>query len=401
MTWYEGENVNKDIPATWMAAHYDFTEQGDAGWAYANAYIAAGGKYAIDYSDPEIIPFCNSPFATANGAHPGSCSGPVGNTLNATESAWLHDAAGNRLHVTAYGTQAQGQWQDRANPNSTAVQAAYRTWETSVVTNTRWNALEVDDVQSSYVPSYFQYKFGATSKEFDALGANANATWLSAQEHIAAAAPRPVFLNGITSVSQTALLTAPNVIGHMVESCATTVTNTPIMGAGWIANMNTLLQGTALQRYVVCINYYPAASNGVAERMYGLASWWLTYDPNYSVLFDDIPTADGHQTYPEHGITVFSPFTTASGQNITTLRSSTGVYVREFAYCYVQKVAIGPCATEVNSDSVAHALPTTLHYKYAHYLVLSTKSWYAGGTVAWAAGTFTSLGAASARIVKL
>jgi hypothetical protein len=232
------------------------------------------------------------------------------------------------------------------------------------------------------------------------LGASANSVWFAAQMRMAAAATRPVFINGITSASQSQFLTAPNVIGHMVESCATTITPSPVAGAQWVANMNTLLAATAVKRYAICINYFPPQSNGVFQRLYGLASWYLTYDPLYSVIFDDIPTSDHHETYPEHGITVFSPLTTASAQNISTLRSNTGVYVREFAYCYVQKVAIGPCATLVNPDSVSHAVPTLSH-RYAHSLQLSTLSWYAGGTVSWAASPPATLAAMSARILKL
>jgi len=402
LTWYQGENINTDIPATWMAQHYDFTEQGEAGGTVANAYIAAGGKFAMLYSDPELGAKCSSPFATANGAKPGACTGNVGNVLNANETAWLHDKFFNRLHVTANGTQLQGQWQDRMNPNSTAVASSYHTWATNVIAGSRWNLFEIDDIQSDYMPSYFTYKFSATSREFDALGTTANAVWLTGQKRIVAAAPKPVIVNGITGVNETALLTAPNVLGHMIESCATTITNAPISGSLWISNMNTLLRATALHRYGICVNYMPTTSNGTFQRLYGLASWWLTYDPTYSVIFNDIPTADHHWTYPEHGITLFGPLQTATSNNITTLRRSTGVYVREFAYCYVQKVAIGPCATVVNPDSFTHTVPT-LTRAYKHSLALSTKSWYAGGTVQWATmtTTLTSLNGLQARILKL
>lgn len=400
MAWYEGGNLNMDISGTWMAQHYDITEQGDAGGAFANSFMAAGGKYAIDYSDPEIVPLCNSPFATVNGAKPGTCAGPLSPNLNGVESAWLHDAKGNRLHVTAYGTQTQGNWQDRVNPSYSGLASAYHAWESSLLPGTRWNAFEIDDFQSGYVPSYFTYKFGARSREFDALGANANATWLAAQEKIIAAAPKPVFLNGILSYNMSKVVSLPNVLGVMLESCATTTNTTGIVGSTWIANMNELLQVTALNRRAVCINYGTTLSLSTAQRIYGLASWWLTYNANYSANLIDIPTADGHEVYPEHGIMVYAPLTTATSNNITTLRTSTGVYLREFTYCYVNKVAIGACAAEVNIDGVSHTLPAT-HFKYAHYLKLTTTSWYKGGAVSWTAGTFTTLPAHTARIVKI
>lgn len=391
--------MNVDIPATWMAQHYDFTEQGDAGGAFANSFIAAGGKYAVLYTDAEIVPNCNSPFATVNGAKPGACTGPLGSSLNGIESAWLHDKNGSRLHVTAYGTQPQGLWQDRLNPNYAGLPAIYRTWANGIIAGNRWNAFEADDFQSGYDPSYFTYKFGATAREFDALGTTANSVWLAAQQRIIADAPKPVLINGILPYAAATAITSTNVLGVMLESCATTVTTTGIAGSAWTANMNELLQVTSLKRFAVCINYAPVISNGVAERLYGLASWWLTYDSNYSVNFIDVPTSDKHEVYPEHGIAVYTPLMSAT-TNIATLRTAGGVYLREFAYCYVNKVAIGACAAEVNPDSVAHPVPVT-HYAYKHYLSLTSTSWYSGGSVAWVAGTFTTLPMHSARILKI
>lgn len=396
MAWYQGENLNRDIPATWMASHYDITEQGDAGGAVANAFMAAGGKYAVAYSDPELVPFCFSPFATANGAKPGTCTGPLSVALNGHETAWLHDASGNRLHVSG-GT--QGLYQDRDNPMYSGLPAAYTAYENTVIAGARTNAFEIDDIQSQYLPSYFQFKFGATSHELDALGSGANAQWTAAQERIIAAAPRPVFLNGIVTSGGTTLITQPNVLGVMLESCATTTNPLGIVGTVWVNNMNELLLITSLHKYAVCVNYGTTVSASPPVRVYGLASWWLTYNPAYSVNLVDIPTSDGHEVYPEHGVTVASPLTSATS-NIATLRTATGVYLREFASCTANGAAIGACAAEVNPDSVSHSVPVT-HNRYSHYLVLSTKSWYAGGTVSWAAGTFTTLPARSARILKI
>jgi len=401
MTYYQGENINKDIPASWMAAHYSDTEQGSAGGAYSNNFMNAGGQFAIMYTDGNIAPFCYSPFATANGAKPGKCTGPVGADVTTVKSAWLHDSLGNRLHVTAYGTQVNGQWQERMNPASLAVQTAYHNWTVAMVLGTRVNAFENDDIQTDYEPSYFTYKFGATSKEYNALGTSANAAWFAAQQKLATASVRPVFANGLIGFQESQYLLSANVLGHMQESCATTSTTLPIMGSAWIANMNHLLIATGLHRYAICINYDVAGSSGITERTYAYASWLLTYDPLYSIVFNQIPMADAHETYPEHGLAVFSPLQTATSNNITTLRRTTGAYVREFAFCYVQKVAIGPCAAVVNPDSVAHSIGA-LSNVYLHYLALNTKSWYAGGTVGWGAFSSapTTIGAHAALILK-
>lgn len=399
MTWYQGINVNTDVPASWMAAHYDITEQGFSGASYAANFLSDGGKYAVLYTDPELLPFCSSPFSTANGAKPGACTGPIGNMLNNTESAWLHDASLNRLHVTAYGFQPAGHWQDRANPSSSALQSAYHTWSTGIVAGTKWNAFEIDDFQTGYLTWYFQYKEGATSREFDALGANADAVWTAGQQNVINAAARPVFLNGIINYGEATILAMPKVLGHMFESCATTITTNPVVGQAWRSNLDHLLNTTFYKRDAICVNYAPSAADGTFYRLYGFASWLLTYDPVYSVIFESIKTADGHYTYPEQGLAVFSPLQSPAARDVLSLRLSSGVYRREFAYCYVQKVAIGPCAALVNPDSVAHTIPA-LTYHYAHYMKLSTASWYAGGTITWASSPPTTLAAMSAMIVK-
>lgn len=402
MAWYQGENLNKDISATWMAQHYDVTEQGDAGGAFANAFMAAGGKFAVAYSDPEIMPECFSPFATANGAKAGTCRGTFYSALNGTEAAWLHDATKNRLHVTANGTQANGNWQDRDNPNWAGLPGAYRAYENTVIVGTRTNAFEIDDIQSQYIPSYFTFKFGATASEFGgaAPSASQQAMWLAAQERIIAAAPKPVLLNGIVTTGTTALITQPNTLGVMLESCASTTNTVGIVGSVWVSNMNELLLITnTLHKFAVCVNYGTTATASPTVRVYALASWWLTYNPTLSFNLIDIPTSDGHEVYPEHGIAVSTPLTSAT-TNIATLHTSTGAYLREFSSCTVSGVAIGACAAEVNPDAVAHAVPVT-HFKYGHFLVLSTKSWFSGGAVSWSAGTFTTLPAHSARILKV
>ncbi len=67
MAFYQGENENDDLPASFMAANYTWTEQAAerAGAAAATAFAAAGGAHALVYTDP------NARNCTSN--QPGTC----------------------------------------------------------------------------------------------------------------------------------------------------------------------------------------------------------------------------------------------------------------------------------------------------------------------------------------
>jgi hypothetical protein len=94
MTFYQGENENDDLPASFMAANYTWTEQAadGAGAAAATAFAAAGGAHALVYTDP------NARNCTSN--QPGTCDDIMSPQLDALgESSWLHGASGNRLYA--------------------------------------------------------------------------------------------------------------------------------------------------------------------------------------------------------------------------------------------------------------------------------------------------------------
>ncbi|MDE2573116.1 MAG: hypothetical protein KGM44_11450 [bacterium] len=393
MAYYEGLDENRTIPASWMAAHYDFTEQSAYGGRHAKAFLAAGGTYAIAYTDPNLIPFCKAPFTRANGEAPGACGGPMGSQLQSDESAWLHDSGGGRLHVISDGPRKQGSWQERTNPMSATLRSVYRSY-TAGIADAGANAFLIDDADPAYDTTYFHYKFGTLSKELEALGGDADPSWLNGQAALAAAAVRPVFYNGGGAKAlNLAFLAKPNVAGRMIENCAS-------YPSYWAGNMDALLYTTETQRYAICLNYGRTGTNAPADRIFDLASWYLTYDPKYSVIFNDLGAfSDGTTTYPEFAVAPTQPLTTARDAAIATLRSSTGIYVREFASCYQAGTSIGPCAALVNPDSKPHPLPA-LHDRYARRLTLDARSWYSGGAADWSSNIPAQLGPYSALILR-
>jgi hypothetical protein len=136
-----------------------------------------------------------------------------------------------------------------------------------------------------------------------------------------------------------------------------------------------------------------------ANRLYALASWWLTYDPNYSVVAPIAPAADGTSLFPEYDIVPLGPKTSAAGGRVRTLRRD-GVYVREFAQCFQNGMAIGACAAVVNPTSSPRAVPS-LSGGYTRALTLNDASSVSGGRALWRLhATLGALGPVQALILK-
>src|SRR5947209_12656118 len=91
---YFGLNdVNADVPAAYMASHVDVVEDDGFTAQHAEAFKRAGGKIALAYTDPTLVPYCAPPFRPPAGV----CEGPIGNLVATDESAWFHDARGERV----------------------------------------------------------------------------------------------------------------------------------------------------------------------------------------------------------------------------------------------------------------------------------------------------------------
>ena len=130
--------------------------------------------------------------------------------------------------------------------------------------------------------------------------------------------------------------------------------------------------------------------------MYTYASFLLAYEPQFSVLQEALRSApSGVPVYPETRLVPLEPQASAH-QDIGDLRRG-GTYVREFAQCYIARVAAGPCAAVVNPSSTASAAFPLHGYRAA--LALRGGSIADGGTVAFSAAVPASLGPASAAIV--
>jgi len=378
--YYGGLYVNGGLPASYVAAHADFVTIG-ANQAMADNFINAGGKYAVYYTDPHLIPNCSGT----------RCTGPMGSTT--PETAWYHSSSGARLTTSSH--------QDSLNITSTAVPTAYHNYLTGLLAGHKVNAVFSDDTEAIYDPTYFTYKFGALARELTSLGTLASSKFFAGQVALVQAATHPVVYNGTGAESPTqTLLTATNTLGRLDEGCAVSYAwrvndNQGNPANQWTPEMNYMLFAYAHHKYGICLSTNVTGGNPIGDRLYGFASSMLIFDPTYSVTFADYSSLDSAGGQPVHIFPEYDIYPTAPlsspGTNITTLKTSTGVFVREFGACYQAGVAIGRCAAVLNSSNTLTRSIPALRQSYTRHLVLDGHSSYGGGKAAWSAGRPTTL----------
>jgi hypothetical protein len=401
-TWYYyGLNdMNAAIPAAWMAAHADYAE-GDAANSVAllQAFKSAGGKYTVSYTDPAFSAYCYAPFTQPAGR----CEGPMGSLVSSTESAWLHGADGARVHRFM---NDHFQYQDALNPASQPARDAYRA-------STGASAAAAPSLDYFFADDSGGVFNGSDGTQLSGLlyGFNAPATeigndaaFITAEQQMIAAAARPVFINGATPYTlmpsyNGTFLKSPNVAGQNFEGCYGDynglVGDDSSGGPRWTNMSNALLAAYGYGSRAVCMNVAAATP---ANRMYVLASWWMTYDEVRSIMVPYALAPDGFSVLPEFDIVPRQPRATATS-SIAALRAPGGAYVREFAACYQAGSAIGPCAAVVNPSAAPVATPSTSG-RYTSALAVDDRSAYTGGKASWTGSVPAQIGARSAVVLR-
>jgi hypothetical protein len=372
-------NVNSKLSPRFMAEHADFIETSGFNNDAVNAFKAAGGRFGGAYIDPTYVPYCVPPFAEPAGA----CKGQVGN-LNPPGNAWFHDGGGLRVHRADGYT---SQYQEFLNPASSATRQAVATWMNGYLRKSpRLDFFFSDDSGSTLrgpngTPAAGMF-FG-----FQGVGVEiaTDAAWIAGENGLFSAVPRKLILNGgdgFKPAYDGVFLRNGNVIGANHEGCFNSrfyqgaVNDTKGI---WQAQADGLLADLPFHKYSLCMmNGNPTPS----ARLYALASWWMTYDPNYSVAAPIAPASDGNTVFPEFEIVPRAPVKTAK----TSIRDlyAGGLYVREFTACFQDGTPIGPCAAIVNPSTTSQEIPK-LKIRYTQQLVLNDASLASGGRVAWEA----------------
>jgi hypothetical protein len=148
-------------------------------------------------------------------------------------------------------------------------------------------------------------------------------------------------------------------------------------------------------------------SGSLQARQVQAASLLLGYSPGHTVAWSDLETnSNDLAIWPEEGIVPTDPVQTMSAPGGTsclagkgvlcssgghnTLQVASGVYRREFAECYNQSVAFGPCAALVNSTGSPVTVQSSwLTQSYSHQITMDGGDVQSGGTVDLSGTSFT------------
>ncbi len=395
-TWYYyGLNdVNANVPPEIMARYAEFVEDDGGAVEHATKFKRAGGRYAVSYTDPAYVPYCFPPFVGTRE----TCRGQVGKLIH-DEGAWFHGRDGTR--VRRFVSDHFG-YQQAINPASQAARNAWRQTTEEIVRNGPIDLFYADD---SGGPLHARDMSPKSSEFYDFNDAGVEITsddvfrdqWIAYLSY----AVRPLILNGNDPTYNKpsyggAFLRPPFVWGAAHEGCFRPGRG-PVVSEGhgdWLSEEDGLLAETSMRKYAICLML------GTPEpeaRIYALASWWLTYDPQWSVAAPIDPVPGGSSLLPEYAIVPGYPLRTPRA-SAAELRTSTGAYLREFAGCYVSGKLIGGCAAVVNPSAHDVAMPPTAG-RYAHALTVNRPDLLHGGRADWIRGTPQRIAAASAAIL--
>jgi len=359
-TFWQQSGIATGVPASWAAAWATFAEIGDS--TNARAFHAAGGKYAVAYTDPNY-------FITGPGYDPPG---------NYPESAFGHGSDGYRTHRPQ-----GGGTEYYLLPNSTLAQDVYKVITEAIALMGGYNYVYADGVSDSLPESL--YRMGPTPTEI-----TSTTQYVDGMKASIALSALPVIINGYNNgdpmTEEREYIGAPKVAAGLGEACFTNPTAV-VNGQQWIDMANALLATTARHVYAIC-GGRGALSDNRALRTYYLASWWLTYDENYSVSMEIMSSRANVYVFAEQQIVPDSPDTTVS--NVSSLKWYTGAYVRRFDMCYYKGVAWGACAAVVNPGTTSVRIPT-LPIAYRHSLALDNNNLYEGGVASLSTSVPTTL----------
>jgi hypothetical protein len=367
-TFWQQSGIATQVPAAWVAQWATYVEVGTS--AYANAFHSAGGKYTVAYVNPNY--WYTSPTYTAPG--------------NYAEAAFGHTSGGSRV------SRAQGTGTEYyLNPNGGASQSGFTGIANAIRSAGGYNYIYADGVSSNL--SISLYHFSGTPVEI-----TTDAQYVGGMKQLLAGSPLPTIANGYMNgnpVQEEEYVGASNVAGIFGESCFAGHTNL-YTGQHWIDMANALVYTTTHHLVAICGGRGDFADNR-AQRMYWLGSWWLTYDPTYSVALEIMSSTGGVYLFAEETIVPFNPIQTAT-TSITQLRRSTGVYAREFAGCYLKGSSWDACAAIVNPTSSTLSIPP-LSKPYHWTLTLDNNNLYNGGATSLTHSVPTTLAPGTAVVI--
>ncbi|MBV8602777.1 MAG: hypothetical protein JO359_14515 [Candidatus Eremiobacteraeota bacterium] len=382
-----GDNAN--ISGSTMAANADYIETGDDKVTehFAADFKNAGGKKAVVYVDGSAQSYCPGYYW---GAPP--CGDDLGKLMT-SEYGYAHDSSGNRVYRNSSGGCCQ--YQEALDiGNSNAQNALWAFTSAKVAVQPAIDLFFTD--QSGGELGSFTYGWANTPY---GTTFSSDANFQNAQIGMFNHSYKPVVFNGRDYISwgpsyNGAYMQLSNTWGFLFENCwGETDPSVGIYGDyanRWTRNANSLLATQSYGKIAVC---HPEYSTGQAFRLYNMASWWMTYDPNYSVMGRVMDlnnnSGDPRTLAPEDAIVPRNP-TVSPTTDVSVLYKGNSVYAREFGQCYQNGSPIGPCAAVVNTSTQWYQSMPSLSNSYSRSLAISGGDITSGGGRASFSGSVPS-----------
>jgi hypothetical protein len=228
-------------------------------------------------------------------------------------------------------------------------------------------------------------------------------SWGRAFDRAIESVNQPIITNSLsTRESQTGVfvdrLAAKNIIGGMFEEC--------FNNRLWTAEEQSQIQTIALLRrlhkppgpgwWCYLNNTRALGEESIPKRLFGYASFLLTYDPNYSLFQESFTTQPStFKVFPETGFVPLGP--AVSPSTIRDLQTDTGAYVQMYRWCYMRGRLIGACEIAVNPGNGTAGVPNPQHF--SHSMSISGGGVLDGGSVSFNGPAVTSLDPQSAAIL--
>ncbi len=288
-----------------------------------------------------------------------------------------------------------GRAQYVGQPNTTILKSAYAT-------------LIESEEDLGHIDQVFMDNTGALTdfgiKYYPSLPCSyTDVAWIDEEKEIADASPLPVIFNGLSGLHNEGLslsigvLAASKVAGGEYEHCFSDNSRAEQGSWPWVDTENTqLLVVSKLKQFHCQAVNTAAASSAHAARIYTIASFLMTYNPNYSILWEGFGTPSGLHVMPESGLIALNP--AVHPTSVAELKQSGGSYVRVYNSCYYRGTLIGQCAMAVNPDYYSH--PVVLA-GFHHTLALIGSGVLDGGTVSYYGAAPPSTLAAESAVVAL
>ncbi len=319
----------------------------------ANAILAAG-IVPVPYTDPNR-------------------QGPTGPLYTNDESTFAHDCSGNR--ITQVGGVANGNY--IMDPHSAHLAQLWHDY----VANEQANGWS------------FTYVFEDNADELGKVSAMPcgfdQTDWTAATNVMDQALGYSIIFN---SLSHTSILNGQPIVspsiglnattsGGMSEDCYVQADGSERNNVNWQATELTEIDMAVAAKLFVCSGTMTSdAAASTKERIYLLASFLLTYDPNTSILASRFNTPSGLHVFPEMQLVALNPLL-PQPSSISALLQTGGSYGREYGACYFAGKYVGSCAVVVNSNKPpGPTVPFPWPGKYHHTLVVAGYGVLDGGS---------------------